>query len=217
MTPNKEDYLKCLYELSLQEPKISNKQVAEVMKVSAPAVTEMLKKLIADDLIIKDKQSGYALTASGQYLVAALYRKHRLIEVFLVNHLGYTIEQVHEEAEVLEHTVSTLFIERLEKLLDYPKTCPHGGTIPAQGQLLIEKYQQTLDQLDQRGSYRLVRVQDDYQLLDYLEQHDIKVGDQIDLTQIDDYAGTFSLKTKSASSLQVTVPIAQKLYVEKLS
>ncbi|MBM9832390.1 ferrous iron transport protein A, partial [Enterococcus faecalis] len=75
---------------------------------------------------------------------------------------------------------------------------------------------QTLDRLTDPGIYRLVRVQDDYQLLEYLEQHDIKVGDQIELTQIDDYAGTFSLKTKKASSLQVTIPIAQKLYVEKI-
>ncbi|MBM9832498.1 metal-dependent transcriptional regulator, partial [Enterococcus faecalis] len=117
MTPNKEDYLKCIYELSLSDAKMSNKQIAEAMRVSAPAVTEMMKKLLAENLVAKDKVKGYLLTESGQYLVASLYRKHRLIEVFLVNQLGYNVEQVHGEAEVLEHTVSTLFIERLEKLL----------------------------------------------------------------------------------------------------
>lgn len=215
MTPNKEDYLKCLYELSLTAQKISNKKIAELMGVSAPAVTEMLKKLIAEGLITKDSHRGYLLTETGRFLVAALYRKHRLIEVFLVDQLGYTIEQVHEEAEILEHTVSTLFIERLEKLLGYPKTCPHGGTIPAQGQFLVESHQQTLDTIDQPGSYQLVRVQDDYQLLLYLEQHQVKVGDRLELLAFDAYAGTYSLATES-TTLQLTIPIAQKLYVEKV-
>ncbi|MET3557712.1 DtxR family Mn-dependent transcriptional regulator [Streptococcus rupicaprae] len=215
MTPNKEDYLKCLYELSLTSQKISNKKIAELMEVSAPAVTEMLKKLVAENLINKDSQRGYLLTETGLFLVATLYRKHRLIEVFLLEQLGYTIEQVHEEAEILEHTVSTLFIERLEKLLDYPKTCPHGGTIPAQGQFLVESHQQTLDTIDQPGAYQLVRVQDDYQLLLYLEQHQVKVGDRLELLAIDVYAGTYSLATES-TTLQLTIPIAQKLYVEKV-
>ncbi|MGT2785653.1 metal-dependent transcriptional regulator [Streptococcus merionis] len=214
MTPNKEDYLKCVYELGLSDAKISNKRIAESMQVSAPAVTEMMKKLLADELVIKDKAKGYLLTETGQYLVASLYRKHRLIEVFLVNHLGYNVEQVHAEAEILEHTVSTLFIDRLEKTLGFPKTCPHGGTIPAPGELLIEEHQQTLDQLTQPGQLYLARVQDDYQLLEYLEQHQLKVGDHLELISYDSYARTYTLKTKH-NTLQVTEPIARKLYVEE--
>ena len=69
----------------------------------------------AEKLIVKDKTSGYLLTDLGLHLVSELYRKHRLIEAFLVHDLGYTTDQIHEEAEVLEHTVSELFVERLEK------------------------------------------------------------------------------------------------------
>ena len=92
MTPNKEDYLKCLYELGTRHNKITNKEIAQLMQVSPPAVT------------------GYLLTDLGLKLVSDLYRKHRLIEVFLVHHLGYTTEEIHEEAEVLEHTVSDHFV-----------------------------------------------------------------------------------------------------------
>ena len=108
MTPNKEDYLKCIYEIGPAEGKISNKEIANRMQVSPPAVTEMIKKLISEDLIIKDKVKGYLLTKTGKINVAELYRKHRLIEVFLVDHLQYTCDLIHQEAEILEHTVITL-------------------------------------------------------------------------------------------------------------
>ena len=98
------------------------------MQVSPPAVTEMIKKLISEDLIIKDKAKA-TLTETGTINVAELYRKHRLIEVFLVDHLQYTCDQIHQEAEILEHTVSDHFIDALDRLLNYPQTCPHGGQI----------------------------------------------------------------------------------------
>ena len=138
MTPNKEDYLKCIYEIGTEMQKITNKEIAARMQVSPPAVTEMIKRMKSENLILKDKENGYLLTDIGLELVSELYRKHRLIEVFLVHHLDYTSDQIHEEAEVLEHTVSDLFVERLDKLLRFPKTCPHGGTIPAKGELLVE-------------------------------------------------------------------------------
>ena len=130
MTPNKEDYLKCIYEIGTEEGKISNKEIANRMQVSPPAVTEMIKKLISEDLIIKDKVKGYLLTKTGKINVAELYRKHRLIEVFLVDHLQYTCDLIHQEAEILEHTVSDHFINALDRLLNYPQTCPHVPVMP---------------------------------------------------------------------------------------
>ena len=102
-------------------PKITNKEIAARMQVSPPAVTEMIKRMQSENLILKDKKKGYLLTDIGLTLVSELYRKHRLIEVFLVHHLDYTSDQIHEEAEVLEHTVSDFFVERLESMLGFPK------------------------------------------------------------------------------------------------
>lgn len=157
MTPNKEDYLKCIYEIGIDLHKITNKEIAARMQVSPPAVTEMIKRMKSENLILKDKECGYLLTDLGLKLVSELYRKHRLIEVFLVHHLDYTSDQIHEEAEVLEHTVSDLFVERLDKLLGFPKTCPHGGTIPAKGELLVEINNLTLADIKEAGAYRLTR------------------------------------------------------------
>lgn len=214
MTPNKEDYLKTIYELGQVNQKITNKQIAEKMNFSAPAVSEMLKKMLAEGLIKKDERTGYILSPMALQMVANLYRKHRLIEVFLVEQLGYSSEEVHKEAEILEHTVSDHFINRLDFLLGHPLACPHGGTIPAQGQLLEEKHQTRLASLTEVGHYQLVRVHDYYQLLQYLEQHKLAIGDLIYIASIDQFAQTITLQFRG-KELAIPFAIAQQLFVEK--
>ena len=216
MTPNKEDYLKCIYEIGTEMQKITNKEIAARMQVSPPAVTEMIKRMKSENLILKDKENGYLLTDIGLKLVSELYRKHRLIEVFLVHHLDYTSDQIHEEAEVLEHTVSDLFVERLDKLLGFPKTCPHGGTIPAKGELLVEINNLPLAGTKEAGTYLLTRVHDSFYLLKYLEKYEIHIGDQLQVKQFDNFSNTFTLVNKG-EDLQVSIDIAKQLYVEKIN
>ena len=216
MTPNKEDYLKCIYEIGTEMQKITNKEIATRMQVSPPAVTEMIKRMKSENLILKDKENGYLLTDIGLELVSELYRKHRLIEVFLVHHLDYTSDQIHEEAEVLEHTVSDLFVERLDKLLGFPKTCPHGGTIPVKGKLLVEINNLPLADTKEAGTYLLTRVHDSFELLKYLEKHEIHIDDQVQVKQFDNFSNTFALVNKG-EDLQVSMDIAKQLYVEKIN
>ncbi|MBF0787568.1 MULTISPECIES: metal-dependent transcriptional regulator [unclassified Streptococcus] len=213
MTPNKEDYLKCIYEISTQKKKITNKEIAQRMQVSPPAVTEMAKRMIEEGLIQKDKQAGYRLTLLGQNMVARLYRKHRLIEVFLLEHLGYTSHQLHEEAEVLEHTVSDYFIDQLDSFLGSPKTCPHGGTIPLKDHLLEEQYQDTLDKVTELGSYRLVRMNDSFPLLQFLEQINLALNDHFTVQQIDTFTQNILIQYKEAT-IAIPFAIANELYIE---
>ena len=214
MTPNKEDYLKCIYEIGTEVKKISNKEIASRMQVSPPAVTEMIKRMISEGLSVKDKFRGHLLTDLGSQLVSDLYRKHRLIEVFLLENLDYTTEEVHEEAEVLEHTVSEHFIDKLDHMLGNPKTCPHGGTIPPKGQLLIEAYQDRLSDVSEPGTYRLRRVQDSFELLNFLDQIQLTIGDDILFKGYDDYTGLYQLQIKD-QDIQINHLIAQQLYIEK--
>lgn len=214
MTPNKEDYLKCIHELSETHDKISNKKISEMMHVSAPAVSEMIKKMISENLIVKDTKLGYYLTKQGLLLVSELYRKHRLIEVFLVNHLDYSIHQTHQEAEVLEHTVSTLFIDHLDKHLDYPQFCPHGGTIPKKGELLLETFHTTLAHVKEMGDYSLSRVHDNMQLLIYLEQNQLTIKQDFKLVAIDEFAKTFTI-TYNDKILTIPENVAKEIYITK--
>lgn len=216
MTPNKEDYLKCIYEIGERQEKITNKLIAEMMAVSAPAVSEMIKKMIAETLIIKDKTAGYLLTEKGSALVTELYRKHRLLEAFLIHHLHYTVEEIHEEAEILEHTVSTMFIDRLEENLGFPEFCPHGGTIPRKNQPLIEKHRETLSQITEIGDYQLVRIIDTFDLLNYLELHQLTIGTPFSLTAIDQFAQTYQI-TYNGRELTIPVSIAKLLFVSRCS
>ena len=144
-----------------------------------------------------------------------LYRKHRLIEVFLVHHLDYTSDQIHEEAEVLEHTVSDFFVERLESMLGFPKTCPHGGTIPAKGELLVEINNLPLSETKEAGTYLLTRVHDSFELLKYLEKHGINIGDKLLVQQFDD--SLYLYFNSQHEELLVSLEIAKQLYVEKMN
>ena len=213
MTPNKEDYLKCIYEIGTEVEKISNKEIASRMQVSPPAVTE-IKRMISEGLLVKDKTHGYLLTDLGSQLVSDLYRKHRLIEVFLLKNLGYTTEEVHEEAEVLEHTVSEHFIDRLDHMLGNPKTCPHGGTIPKKGERLVEAYQDRLSETTQPGLYILQRVYDTYELLKFLDQIHLQIGDTIAFQRYDDYTGLYHFVIHG-QEISINQVIAQQLYIEK--
>lgn len=214
MTPNKEDYLKCIYEIGTEVEKISNKEIASRMQVSPPAVTEMIKRMISEGLLVKDKSRGYLLTDLGSQLVSDLYRKHRLIEVFLLEKLDYTTEEVHEEAEVLEHTVSEHFIDQLDHMLGIPKTCPHGGTIPKKGERLVEAYQDRLSETTQPGLYILQRVHDTYELLKFLDQIHLQIGDTIAFQRYDDYTGLYHLVIHG-QEISINQVIAQQLYIEK--
>lgn len=215
MTPNKEDYLKCIYEIGIENTKISNKEIAARMAVSPPAVTEMVKKLISEGLILKDKEAGYRLTETGQLNVSELYRKHRLIEVFLVNHLNYSYDQIHDEAEILEHTVSDYFIASLDQFLDYPKTCPHGGQIPQQGQLIKEIYTQSFRPDLDPGTYKLCRVQDQIELLHFLETIGLSVGASFDFQGFDTFTQLYKLKVVDKYVL-VPENISSSLFIEAI-
>ena len=100
-------------------------------------------------------------------------------------------------------------------MMDYPETCPHGGTIPTKGALLVEKYQLTLEQAADPGIYRLARVHDEFELLTYLEKHDFHLGDTLILEQYDPYTQLYALKV-NGKELQINSVIAQQLYVEKI-
>ncbi len=126
-----ENYLKHIYKLSKKSDKgVSTNALAERLETKASSVTDMIKKLAAKNLVNYEKYQGVTLTKKGQNIAIDIIRKHRLWEVFLVEHLGFGGDEVHEVAEELEHIHSESLIERLDKFLNYPKYDPHGGPIP---------------------------------------------------------------------------------------
>ena len=129
MTGNKEDYLKIIYELGGEKSEVSNKEISEALHISPSSVSEMIKKLLKDGFVENKPYKGIRLSKSGVKRARMVKRRHHLWEVFLVENLGYDINEVHNEAEVLEHVTSEKLEKLLDKYLDYPKVCPHNTNI----------------------------------------------------------------------------------------
>lgn len=129
MTRSKEDYLKVIYELGGQHKKVGNKAIADALKVSAPSVSDMINKLLQDGFVEYTLYYGVILTSRGLEKALKIKRKHHLWEVFLAEKLGYDLDEIHAEAEILEHVTSPKLEAALDEFLKYPKTCPHGRKI----------------------------------------------------------------------------------------
>ena len=125
-----EEYLETIYNMSAEEEVVIGARLAEKFHVSAPTVTEMLKRLVRDGYIEMDAKRQVTLTESGNQAAEAVLRRHRLTERFLVDMLGMQWHEVHEEACRLEHFISGAVEDRVIASLNNPTTCPHGNPIP---------------------------------------------------------------------------------------
>jgi DtxR family transcriptional regulator, Mn-dependent transcriptional regulator len=128
-----QDYLKAIYQLEEKTDKrVGITEVANYLKVSAPSATEMIKRLAKKELVEHKKYYGVLLKPEGYREARFIIKSHRVWETFLVEQAGYQIDEVHEEAENLEHSSSKRLVERLYALMAFPKTDPHGSEIPAE-------------------------------------------------------------------------------------
>ena len=125
-----EDYLKALYYLDGDERTVPTSDLAQRLGISSPSVTEMVGRLAAEGLVEHESYRGQRLTTRGHKVALELVRHHRLLEMFLVRTLGYSWDEVHEEAERLEHVISERLEERIFELLGRPELDPHGHAIP---------------------------------------------------------------------------------------
>lgn len=126
---SKENYLKAIYELGGDTNIVSNKDIAKSLMISAPSVSEMIKKMLEDGFLEYTQYQGVRLTEHGRKEAIKVKRRHLLWEVFLMEKLDYDEDEAHEEAEKLEHIASRRLEEGLDKYLNYPKACPHGTKI----------------------------------------------------------------------------------------
>src|SRR5262245_63482289 len=156
-----EDYLKTIHSLSEGEKVASTSAIAERLNVAAGSVTGMLKRLSERGLVEHVPYYGARLTSEGEREAVRLIRRHRVLEIFLVQVLGYTWDRVHEEAERLEHAATDELIDRMAKVLGEPVADPHGAPIPASEGRFVESHYPTLAELEVGARGVLRRVQDE--------------------------------------------------------
>nr|WP_319218876.1 metal-dependent transcriptional regulator [uncultured Trichococcus sp.] len=214
MTPHKEDYLKVIMELGGDKQLVNNKQIGKALSVSAASVTEMSVKLLKDGLISHIPYQGVQITDKGQLIANKLIRKHRLWEVFLSEKLDFNWDEVHEEAELLEHVSSDRLIDKLDAYLGFPKFDPHGGMIPdKEGR--IEVYESKLLIELEAGSRFVIReVDDDQEFLAYLLNKDVKLNVPYLLTKVEPYEGPYTFEAQNHQTYQISFKAASKIYVQ---
>lgn len=130
LTQSVEDYLKAIYRISLGGRSASTSEIAESLDLAPPSVSGMIKRLSEQGLLEHVPYRGVVLTVEGRRAALRMVRRHRLIETYLVERLDYTWDEVHEEAERLEHAVSDRMVERMAQALGHPRFDPHGDPIP---------------------------------------------------------------------------------------
>ena len=184
LSTNIQDYLKQIYEVTRSGGKATTSQLAEALGISAASVTNMLQKLskTSPPYVTYQKHQGVHLTEAGRLAALKIIRRHRLIEHYLVKELGYSWDEVHQEAEILEHAMSPLLESRIDAALGYPEFDPHGDPIPDADLVVPEVAQIALNQLDIGASATVLRVpNEDPQVLRYLGKCGIRPGAQINM------------------------------------
>lgn len=179
-----DDYLKTIYHhTEWQTAKITPSQLAAKLGLAPSTVTEMVQKLSAQELVSHRPYGPISLTDAGERRAAAIIRRHRLIETWLVREFGYAWDEVHDEAEVLEHAISDRLLEGISARLGHPRFDPHGDAIPdADGHVDREPFVR-LDEVAAGHTGRVLRVSDsDPDLLRALEAAGIDVGHTVTVT-----------------------------------
>lgn len=134
MTPAVQDYVKAIHSLTASGEPASTKRIAHYLGTSQPSVSKMLRLLANRGWVEHTPYYGAKLTEKGDRMALEIIRHHRLLERYLMEHLGFREDEVHEQAEVLEHHISEEFEDRIDELMGHPETCPHGRPIPAKAE-----------------------------------------------------------------------------------
>jgi len=207
-----EDYLKAVLKIEDRNEKASTSKVARHLEVNDSTVTDMLRKLQSAGLLEYTPYYGATLTPRGRAVALRILRRHRLIELFLHQIMGYGWEQVHEEAERLEHAVSDFFVERIDALMNYPVQDPHGEVIPDE-RGFRERENDVCLALAEVGDYTIKKVIDSSpELLTYLEKESLVPARSFTLLEKAPFQGPLKLRIHGThTSSHIGLDVAKRL------
>ena len=215
-----ENYLKALYQAeatSNENGLVPIGQLATAVRVAPGTATTMVKALAESGLVQYEPYLGVRLSPAGTKLAALVLRRHRLVEQFLVEVMGMSWAEVHEDAEQLEHVVSDRLIERMDAMLGHPSVDPHGDPIPtADGNVESHEYHSLLT-CPLGILVKVIRVADqNANFLRFLEEHKLKPGESIEVEARDPAADSVQLRTDDKRRITIGTNAASKLLIEVL-
>jgi DtxR family Mn-dependent transcriptional regulator len=213
-----EDYLKCIYQEGkrLGERLVPTGQIAASLQVAPGTATSMVKTLAESGLLVHEPYAGVRLTEAGQRLALHVLRRHRLVELFLVEVMGMDWSLVHEDAERLEHVVSDRIIERMDEMLGRPTLDPHGDPIPDARGAIEEPDHPSLLTCQADRPHRVARVADQEEaFLQLLESYALVPGRQVTVLSRSEKADSIRLRTEILAEVSLGYRAASKVLVEE--
>jgi DtxR family Mn-dependent transcriptional regulator len=217
LTHATEDYLKAIYTLSMDGEPASTNDLATELNIKAASVTGMLKRLseTTPPLVEYRKHRGASLTPEGERAALEIIRHHRLLETYLHESLGFPWEEVHEEAERLEHVISEAFEERIDALLGHPTHDPHGEPIPSPSLVMPREASIPLSTLRPPQVTTIQRVNaDDADLLRHLEEKNLVPGSKLEVSAFSPFDGNLTLIVEG-EEMVVGPAITRHIFVEE--
>ncbi|NMM50029.1 metal-dependent transcriptional regulator [Marinigracilibium pacificum] len=210
-----ENYLKAIYHLSAGgEQEVSTNSIADSLHTKAASVSDMLKKLSIKNLVEYRRYKGVNVSEEGKKEALKIIRKHRLWEVFLVNHLKFKWDEVHDVAEQLEHIKSPLLIKRLDEFLGFPSFDPHGDPIPDEFGVIKDKAKIMLKDLDQGCEAVVVAVSDDNPaFLQYCSKLGISIGTPLKALEKLEFDQSMQLLLDGEIKINVSKEVSENIWV----
>ena len=213
----KENYIKALFYLHQKSEDISLSELGEELKVSKPTANEMIKKLQQEGIVISKKYKPIKITEKGKQSAAEIIRKHRLSEMFLLQVMKFGWEEVHEIAEDLEHIKTDKFFDRMDELMGFPKTDPHGSPIPDKNGNFNKPNYKRLSQMPVNTSVVVKALRDSStDFLLFLNNKSIKLGTTITINEIESFDGSLTVSYLEHSKIVLSTSICDRILVEQV-
>ncbi len=209
-----EDYLKAIYVLHTEGDKATTTNIANALDVSSASVTNMLKRLAKMNLLEYESYKGAKLTSAGNKIALEILRHHRLLELYLKEIMGYSWDEVHDEAEKLEHHISEQFEDRIAELLNNPTYDPHGDPIPSKDGVMPRMAHLSISEAEENVRYIIGRVKDqDPELLRYLEKIGVLPGVKIEVTEKAPFNGPVKIRLENDIEQMLGQAVASEVYL----
>jgi len=212
-----EDYLKTIFMLEQEESPVSTSRIASAREVRPGSVTSMIQRLHKLNLLHYEKHRGVTLTDSGREIALEVIRHHRLVELYLIEALGFSWDEVHEQADILEHVISEKLEERMAAALNYPEFDPHGDPIPSKEGHISETKNEPLTALSAGTTAIVSRIPDDADsdLLRYLGELGLVPGNKIEVIDLAPFDGPLTVLIGGETRV-VGFKVADSVLVERM-
>jgi len=210
-----ENYLKALYKLADKEDKVSVSDLSAALNVSKPTTNNMVKKMDAQGWLKYQKYKPLTITEKGKRMAALIIRKHRLTEMYLVEKMGFSWENVHEIAEQVEHVKSEAFFDRIDELLGYPKFDPHGSPIPDKNGNVERPELSKLSECDAGNVVTLSALNhSEEELLRFLNGRSLALGTKLEIVSREAFDGSITVSYQDHHREVLSKKVCESLLVE---